>query len=227
MKEFLWSRKWSPIDFCNANKLRRTSTLTSLDPRSTTRAATLFVFGRRGDPHALPPIANDWAHTGPTGREPRAPVDSPRDRFFPCGLGDHAMSRTVHLEDALRRRLPVALAAWVERPSEGRALLGWLRELPSSAPLVHPLVIDAPSARSGVSSRPSRNRSRPSMGSPSAKRSFHAEDQGAFHHQRSARGRRSLCASVSDRSSLTPLPRKEHCEPPPRPFPVQETSLGF
>jgi len=28
-------------------------------------------------------LAGDWARTGPTGREPRAPVDSPRDRFFP------------------------------------------------------------------------------------------------------------------------------------------------
>jgi len=147
--------------------------------------------------------------------------------FSLAGLATSLLSRTVHLACTLRCRLPVALAAWVERPSEGRALLGWLRELPSSAPLVHPFVIDAPSARSGVSSRPSRYRSRPSMGNPSAKRSFQAEDQGAFDRQRSARGRRLLCASVSERSSLTPLPRKEHCEPPPQPFPVRVTSLGF
>lgn len=36
------------------NQLRRTSTLTSLDPRSATKAATFFAFLHRGDSFALP-----------------------------------------------------------------------------------------------------------------------------------------------------------------------------
>jgi len=137
------------------------------------------------------------------------------------------MNRTVHLDDTLRCRLPVALAAWVERPSEGRALLGWLRVLPSSASLVHPIVVDVPSARPGEPSRPSRHRPRPSMGSPSAKRSFHAEDQGAFHRQRSrTRAQIALRFCVG---SVFPhaAPAEGALRTAPPPFPVEETSLGF
>lgn len=152
----------------------------------------------------------------PTGREPRALVKSPRIRFPPVkGLAYPIMSPTIHLDDALRRRLPMALAAWAGRPSEGLAPLGWLREFPSSAPSVHPfrhrcarhegwrvLVSETATDRDPRSAPLPRRRAtsrRPGCFPPPTVRQVRID-----HSMRPA----------SDRSPLTPLLRKEHCEPP-------------
>jgi hypothetical protein len=71
------------------------------------------------------PQATNSEEATPT---PLSPVKAWRRRHNP----------SIHLDDALRRRLPVALVRWARRPSEGPALLGWLREFPSSATPEHP-----------------------------------------------------------------------------------------
>lgn len=112
-------------------KERRTSTTSGFDLRSVTRAATLFTFCGRGDS----PLARDEADgprttcSGGATPSPLFPVRAWRTRY---------VLRTIHLDDVLRRRLPVALAAWAEGPSEGSARLRMMRECPSSATLVHP-----------------------------------------------------------------------------------------
>jgi len=128
-------------------KERRTSTRTSSGLRSATRAATLFAFCGRGDS----PLARDEADGprttcfGQATPSPLFPVKAWRTRYE---------TRTIHLDDALRRRLPVALRPWAEGPSEGCARLLMMRECPSSAPLVHPFVIGALGVRPGGFSRP-------------------------------------------------------------------------
>lgn len=114
------------------------------------------------------PFARDKADgprttcSGEATPSPFFPVRAWRTRYLPS---------TIHLDDVLRRRLPVALAAWAEGPSEGHALVGMMREFPSSASLVHPFVIGALGARSGESSRPNADhRSRPPSVDPSAKK---------------------------------------------------------
>lgn len=160
-------------------------------------------------------------------RATRTGGPTPKPLFPREGLGDHGMNRAVHLDDTLRCRLPVALATWAERPSEGLALLGWLRGFPSSAFLVHPVVTGQPSARPGEPSRPSRNRSRPSIQSPSAKRSpktrirVHSIIGGP--HEWAQIALRSRVGSVSPHAA--PMEGALRTAPPP--FPGEETSLGF
>lgn len=71
------------------------------------------------------PRATNSEEATPT---PLSPVKAWRRRYNP----------SIHLDDILRCRLPVALVRWARRPSEGPALLGWLREFPSSATPEHP-----------------------------------------------------------------------------------------
>lgn len=108
-------------------KERRTSTTSGFCPRSATGAATLFAFCVRGDS----PLARDEAD-GPRatcfGRAHPEPV------FARKGLTNPIMNPAIHLDDALRRRLPVALAAWAEGPSEGFTRLGCCANSPPQHP---------------------------------------------------------------------------------------------
>ena len=114
--------------------------------------------------------------------EPTSRPLSPRE-----GLGDPAMSPTVHLDGALQRRLPMALTAWAERPSEGHALLGMLRGFPSSASLVHPIRHRLAQREVWrVLTSKSKPIKTPEL-EPPREEEPHPEDQGAFHRQQSAR----------------------------------------
>jgi hypothetical protein len=147
---------------------------------------------------------------------------SPREE-----VGAAAMSDAVHLDGVLRRRLLVALATWAGRPSEGRALLGWLRVFPSSASPVHPFVTGAPGVRSGDSSRPSRNRSRLSSRRPPAKRSDASKIR-MLSIVSSPRGWMQIALHVRV-GSVSPhaAPSEGALRSGPPPFPVEEPSLGF
>lgn len=204
------------------NQLRCASKLTSFDPRCATKAATLFAFV---------PVVTRLAFLGADeadgpratcSGEPTSKSLSPRE-----GLGDLAMNPSVHLDDVLRRRLPVALATWAERPSEGHALLGMLRGFPSSASPVHPFVTDAPSTRFGVSSRPGHHRSRPSKQNPPAKRSPVSRIRVLFtansSHGWVQIALRFRVESVSPHAA----PAEGALRSAPPPFPVEDTSLGF
>lgn len=97
------------------------------------------------------PRATNSREATPT---PLSPVKAWRRRHNP----------SIHLDDALRRRLPVALVRWARRPSEGPALLGWLREFPSSATPEHPFVTGrSPQDHEVWRPHTKRNRSRPSL----------------------------------------------------------------
>lgn len=105
---------------------------------------------------------------------PLSPVKAWRRRHDP----------SIHLDDPLRGRLPVALVRWARRPSEGPALLGWLREFPSSATPEHPSSPESrrmkrevwrPHAKRNRSETLSRMHPREGVHRP--------EDQGAFHRQ--------------------------------------------
>lgn len=176
----------------------------------------------RGDPlRGLDDNGADGTRATCTGGPTTKPL-FPRE-----GLGDHALNHAVHLDDTLRCRLPVALATWVERPSEGHALLGWLRGFPSSASLVHPIVIGPPSARPGEPSCPSQSRSRPSIRNPSAKRSLKSRIRvlsiANGPHGGTQIALRFRVGSVFPHAA--PMEGALRTAPPP--FPVEETSLGF
>jgi len=128
-------------------KERRTSTTSGFDLRSVTRAATLFTFCGRGDS----PLARDEADgprttcSGGTTPSPLFPVRAWRTRYE---LRYHPP----------RRRLATPATGGpgsVGRGTERRTRAPWmLREFPSSASLVHPIVTGALSARPGEPSRP-------------------------------------------------------------------------
>jgi hypothetical protein len=192
-----------------ACKERRTSTTDRafvLAARRGPQPSSRFV--RRGDS----PLARDEADGPRATCSGEVTPDSLSPRK---GLGEPDMSPTIHLDDALRRRLPVALAAWAGRPSEGLAPLGGLREFPSSAPPVHPFVIDAPSAGSGVSPRPKAATDRDPRSAAPPRRRATSGGPGCFPPPtvRPVRIDHSM-RPASDRSPLTPLLRKEHCEAP-------------
>lgn len=166
-------------------KERRTSTTSGFDLRSVTRAATLFTFCGRGDS----PLARDEAD-GP--RTTCSGGATPSSLFPVRALRARYVLRTIHLDDALRRRLPVALAAWAEGPSEGSARLRMMRECPSSATLVHP----SSSVRSARGLECPHVRWLPPIETPVTPPFREEErlfgDQGAFHRQQSA-----VCTSIA------------------------------
>jgi len=120
----------------------------------------------------------------PTCREPRKLPRHPRCRFpLKIRLGDldnTPVSTSTTPRDAVYRW------SWFRGPGDQVkvcALLSGVRELPSSATPVHPIVTGWSSAGPERLLRPNRNRSRPSLDCPPAKRSRQSEDQGAFRRQ--------------------------------------------
>jgi hypothetical protein len=150
----LWGRQLSPADFCNF-KTRRTSTIHERwSPQRDEGRNPLHVLYPwcvlRLRRRAKGPRATNSEEATPT---PLSPVKAWRHRHNP----------SIHLDDVLRRRLPVALVRWARRPSEGPALLGWLREFPSSATPEHPFVTGKHSAMWFGDHTPSGTDPRPSL----------------------------------------------------------------
>lgn len=174
MRALLWGRQTSPANFCNF-KTRRTSTIRERwSPQRDEGRNLLHVLYPwcvlRLRRRANGPRATNSREATPT---PLSPVKAWRRRHNP----------SIHLDDALRRRLPVALVRWARRPSEGPALLGWWREFPSSATPGHPFVTD--SRRKHMVWRPHTTPNRPeTLSRMHPREGMHRpEDQGAFHRQ--------------------------------------------
>jgi hypothetical protein len=190
------------------------------DPRIVTETAIPFTF-------CCDVVTHPSQGLRPTCRESRNLLEHPRKRFFPCGLDASDNTPGIHLDDALRRRLPVALVSWAGRPSEGRALLGGVRDVPLLRYSRAPVVTGWSSVGSGESPTSESEPIETLVQKPSREGEPCPEDQGAFHRQQPAGTRGLLHTPVLGRSPLTPSLRKGHCEAPRPPFPVEQTSLGF
>lgn len=144
------------------------------------------------------------------------------------GVGAADLSVTVHLDDALRRRLPVALATWAERPSEGRALLGWLRVCPSSASPEHPFVTGGERREGWRVLSSASEPAKTLVQTPPREGERCLENQGAFDRQQRARVDARLLSHVRD-GSVSPhaAPSEGALRSGPPPFPMEEPSLGF
>ena len=172
MRALLWGQQASPADFCNF-KTRRTSTIRERwSPQRDEGRNPLHVLYPwcvlRLRRRAKGPRATNSEEATPT---PLSPVKAWRRRHNP----------SIHLDDVLRRRLPVALVRWARRPSEGPALLGWLREFPSSATPEHPFVTGGVQHEVWRLLTPKRNRSETLYQVRPREGEHRPEDQGAFH----------------------------------------------
>lgn len=200
--------------------------------RTSTTVRALILAARRGPqpssrfvPRGDSPLARDEADGPRATCSGEVTPDSLSPRK---GLGEPDMSPTIHLDDALRRRLPMALAAWAGRPSEGFAPLGWLREFPSSAPPVHPFRHRC--VRHGGWRVPMSeicHRSRPSLRDPSAKKSPITRTRVLSTANGPPGTYRSLDAPRVGSVSPHAAPTEGALRTAPPPFPVEATSLGF
>jgi hypothetical protein len=149
----------------------------------------------------------------------------------PVKAWGHQYNLSIHLDDVLRRRLPVALVLWVRRPSEGPALLRWLREFPSSATPEHPSLPVSPAMRFGDPSSRSKTSQRPSLEHHPAKGGAVLRIRVPFTASASAisfvGSRGLLLCPVAETVSPHAAPRKEHCEALRHRSRWRITSLGF
>jgi len=169
------------------------------------------------------PRATNSREATPT---PLSPVKAWRRRHNP----------SIHLDNALRRWLPVALVRWARRPSEGPALLGWLREFPSSATPEHPSSpVKSPRNMRFGDLTSNGTGHRPSLECTPAKGYTVLRTRVPFTVNIPALSNFFCCAVHADDSScpvagtVSPhaAPRKEHCEAVHHRSRWRITSLGF